>query len=139
MVRSRMRMSPELAFNRMQETAKSCGFILMTLDRYKQIYQCIRGFEMSGRHEEWKDYDQLTWMKRGVMLRKLAPLEKEIFVKSIDTLMNQANAHLVIDDELIGSRAKDVESKSVSNRKAGKEGPTADCIACSFTSVMYGV
>ena len=94
---------------------------------------------MSGRHEEWKDYDLSTWMKRGVMLRKLAPLEKEVFVKSIDTLLNQGNAHLVIDDELIGSRAKDVESKSVLNRKAGKEGPTADCIACSFTSIMYGV
>ena len=138
-LRSRMRMSPELAFIRMQETARSSGFILMTLSRYKQIYQCIRGFAMSGRHEEWKDYDKSTWMKRGVMLRQLAPLEKEVFVKSIGTLLNQGNAHLVIDDELIGSRAKDVENKSVSNRKAGKEGPTADCIACSFTSIMYGV
>ena len=78
-------------------------------------------------------------MGRGVMLRELEPLEKVIFTQSIDTLMHRCNAHLVTDDELIGSRAKDAKRKTVSNRKAGKEGPVADCVACSFTSVLYGV
>ena len=62
-----------------------------------------------------------------------------MFAKSIGTLMSKCKAHFLIDDELIGSRAKDVESKTVSNRKAGKEGTVADCVACSFTSVLYGV
>ena len=55
-----------------------------------------------------------------------------IFTKSINTLMHICNSHLVIDDELISSRAKDVETKTVSNHKAGKEGPVADCVACSL-------
>ena len=46
---------------------------------------------------------------------------------------------MVVDDELISSRASDVETKTISNRKTGKEGPVADCIACSFTSVLYGL
>ena len=44
-----------------------------------------------------------------------------------------------LDDELVGSRAQDVEFKTLSQRKAGKEGPVSDCIACSFTHVMYGM
>ena len=83
-----------MAFDRMQETVKGSEFILI-------IYKCIRGFSISGLHEDWNDYDETAWMKRGVMLRQLAPLEKELFVRSIDTLMNQANTHLVIDYELI--------------------------------------
>ena len=53
--------------------------------------------------------------------------------------MNRTNGSLIIDDELISSRAKDVESKTVSNRKAGKEGPVSNCLACSLTSVLYGM
>ena len=70
---SRLQISPELAFDRIQETVKSSGFLLMALSRYKHIYQCIRGFSMSGRHEDWNNYNESTWMKRGVMLRQLAP------------------------------------------------------------------
>ena len=68
-------------------------------------------------------------MQRGVLLRNLAPLEKELFSKSVETLLCRSDGNLVIDDELIGSRAKDVESKALSHRKAGKEGPASDAIA----------
>ena len=74
-------------------------------------------------------------MKRGKMLRWLESLEREVFTKSVDTLLNRRNGSLVIDDELISSRAVDVEQKTVSERKSGKEGPVSDCIACSLTSV----
>ena len=136
-LRSRLRVSPDLAFEKMKDTAKVSGFILMDLKRYKQIFTCIRGYPLDGRHKNYSD--EATWMKRGVLLRELQPLEKEVFSKSVETLLNRSNGHLVIDDELIGSRSKDVESKTLSNRKAGKEGPSADCVACSFTSVLYGV
>ena len=72
-------------------------------------------------------------------MKELRPLEKFFFERSIKTLLNRSNGSLVIDDELISSRAKDVESKTVSNRKAGKEGPVSDCLACSLTSVLYGM
>ena len=45
---------------------------------------------------------------------------------------------LVVDDELIGSRAQDVELKSLSYRKADKEGPVADCVADSILGIMFG-
>ena len=136
-LRSRLRVSPTLAFAKMKETAKFNGFLLMDISRYNNIYACIRGFSMKGRHKDFND--EVTWMRHGALLRNLAPLEQELFVRSVETLLNRKDCNLVIDDELIGSRAKDVESKSLSHRKAGKEGPTSDAIACSFTSVLFGV
>ena len=44
---------------------------------------------------------------------------------------------LVVDDELIGSRASDVENKSYQSRKAGREGPTADVVADSYSQIIY--
>ena len=46
---------------------------------------------------------------------------------------------MVIDDELVASRANDVVYKTLQYRKKGKEGQTADCVSCSFTSLMYGM
>ena len=66
-------------------------------------------------------------------------LEKEMFSRSIDTLLHKDNGVLVIDDELISSRANDVETKTVSQRKTGKEGPVVDCVSCYFTSVLFGL
>ena len=65
-------------------------------------------------------------------------LEKEMFERSVSTLLNKENSLLVVDDELTASRAEDVENKYLSNRKTGKERPVADYVACSFTSVVYG-
>ena len=136
-LRSRLKVSPELAFNKMQETAKYHGFPLMDRERYKNIYGSLRGFPLKGRHTEFND--EITWMRRGVLLRNLAPLEKDFFERSVETLLCRKNGNIVIDDELIGSRAKDVETKALSHRKAGKEGPATDAIACSFTSVLFGM
>ena len=44
-----------------------------------------------------------------------------------------------MDDELIGSRAGDVETKTLSCKKAGKDGPVADCVADSLLSIVLGM
>jgi hypothetical protein len=44
---------------------------------------------------------------------------------------------LVVDDELISSRANDVELKTVSSRKSGKDGPVSDCLSNSLSNVMF--
>ena len=62
-----------------------------------------------------------------------------MFTRSIGILLNRSKGSLVIDDELISSRAGDVEQKTVSERKLEKEGPISDCIAWSFTSVLFGL
>ena len=41
-------------------------------------------------------------------------------------------------NKLISTRADHIESKSLSNRKTGKEAHVLDFVACSFINVMYG-
>ena len=77
-------------------------------------------------------------MKHGRILRRLETLEKYIFKRSVETLLLSKKADvIVIYDKLILSRADDVESKKMSNRKSGKEGPISDCIAYSFTNDLF--
>ena len=52
---------------------------------------------------------------------------------------NKKNGILTYDDELVGSRANDVEQKGLSDRKAAKEGPVANCVSCSLTSILFGM
>ena len=60
-----------------------------------------------------------------------------MFEISVSTLLNGKSGVLVIDDELVSFCADDVKFKTLSNIKSGKEGPVADFLACSFTSVRY--
>lgn len=54
-------------------------------------------------------------------------------------LLNKRNGVVVVDDELVASRAKDVEVKTVSPRKSGKDGPVSDCLSDSSTGVLFGL
>ena len=100
----------------------------MDLYRYIHINKCIRGFSLEGRIIE--DDSNETWMKRGKMLSQLEAIEKMILRSQyVTTLLNKCGSVLVIDDKLISSRADDVETKTISNRKTGKEGPVSDCVA----------
>jgi len=45
----------------------------------------------------------------------------------------------VLDDELISSKAVDIEVKTLSSRKSGKEGSTVDVICDSFFQLIVGM
>ena len=69
------------------------------------------------------------------MMRRLNPLEIKMYNKCLVLMMNKKRGSLVIDDEMIGSRAKDVENKSVSDRKRAREGVKTDGLNCSQVGV----
>ena len=48
------------------------------------------------------------------------PLEKLLLSETRRLLIDPGNTDLVVDDDLISSRAKDVQCKTLSQRKAGK-------------------
>jgi len=73
------------------------------------------------------------------MLRNFSPLEIAMYKRSMQILFNSANGALVVDDELVVSRAQDVESKSFLNRKTEKDGPVVDCLADSTICLMLGM
>ena len=112
------------------------GFRPMEEARFKNIMTCIRGYDVSSRNG---DNSNESWMQRKNTLRHLNDLEKNIFKRSIRILMNTKNGHTVVDDEMQGSNATDVECKAYSDRKAGKNGPVADCLADSMICMLLGI
>ena len=52
-------------------------------------------------------------------------------------MLNKKNGLLALDDELVSSHATDVELKTVSDCKSGKEGPVSDCISDSQIGTLF--
>ncbi|KAG7360729.1 hypothetical protein IV203_035828 [Nitzschia inconspicua] len=75
-------------------------------------------------------------LMKHVASDKIVLIERDCFI-AIQSCT--PNGFIGLDDELIASRAADVEQKVVSNQKRGKEGPVADCIACSMLSMCCGM
>lgn len=120
----------------MPSLARQHGFMLMELARFKELLYCSRAFGTEGRNPK---KERSTWMRRGRFLRKINDLEVAIFKPSVEMLLNLKDGSIVVDDELIGSRAGDVELKTLSARKAGKDGPVADCVGCGMTAMVLGM
>jgi len=95
----------------------------MTRERYNQIMNNLRGFDMTRR----MILDvSASWNDQRNKLKNLHSLEKKVFDRSIEFFFDSMNSCVVLDDELIASKGEDVESKLLSDRKSGKEGPTTD-------------
>ena len=64
-----------------------------------------------------------------------------MFQPTLHIVMNRKCGEVVLDDELIGSRARGVNQarQTHSLRKAGKDGVVADCFACAHTGIMLGM
>ncbi|KAG7350219.1 hypothetical protein IV203_009579 [Nitzschia inconspicua] len=111
----------EVAFtNCVPRWVESGKWQLMTLPRFVALQNCTRGFAQIGRTG---CDEQEQWMEQGSLLKHMNDIEVAIFQRSVETLINYRNGCIVVDDELVASRATDVEQKVVSNRKRGKEGP----------------
>ena len=66
-------------------------------------------------------------------------LEKKMFERSVEIVNDTRYGGYVLDDELISSKASDIEHKVASDRKSGGEGPTCDCFCDSYVQLMLGM
>ena len=137
LLRSRFDMSSDKSWDEcLKPLATKHGFTLMEKDRFNNILTSIRGYDVVSRAGDGGDS---SWMQRKNLLRNLNELEKAIFKHSAALLFNTKNGTLVIDDELVASRAGDVEAKAYTMRKAGKDGPIADAMADSMICLLLGM
>jgi len=138
LIRSRFRLSTPVAYKQfLLPLEKSENITLTSQSRFVDIIPRIRGYDVSGRSGD--DTLEDTWMQDKNRLRNLEELEEKMFAPSIKLIMNKRSGELVLDDELIGSRSNDVECKTLSYRKAGKEGPVVDAIADSHLGCILGM
>jgi hypothetical protein len=135
-LRSRFRVPSKESWELMKTIAVQNHFKLMPLERYNNIMTCLRGYDVPSRTGGGNGDE--TWLRRRNLLRQLNPLEQSLFKESVSVLFNTRNGCLVIDDELIASRAQDVENKTLSARKTGGEGITADMIAEALMCLLLG-
>eukprot|EP00984_Skeletonema_dohrnii_P027846 scaffold17539_cov76-Skeletonema_dohrnii-CCMP3373.AAC.1 len=136
LLRSRFRMSTKMAWTTvLSSIAKANGFELMDMSRYNNILTCIRGYGISNRSG---DNGTDVWIQRKNMLRNLNPIEVQMFNTSANLLFNKKDGRIVVDDELVSSRAKDVETKTISDKKAGNEGTIADQVSDSNVGFLLG-
>jgi hypothetical protein len=108
----------------------------MPRERFVQILTNLRGFDMRRRII---NSSSARWIDQRNTLDHLHLLEKKIFEHSIEFFFDSSYSCLVLDDEMIGSKALNVETKIVSDCKAAGEGPTCDCICDSLFQFVLGV
>jgi hypothetical protein len=77
--------------------------------------------------------DQVNW------LYHMHNLEKKMFERSVEFFFDNRYGGYMLDDELISSKASDIEHKVVSDRKSGGEGPTCDCFCDSYVQLILGM
>ena len=78
-------------------------------------------------------------MEQNNILCQIHPIEQLYFERTISVMRNKKNGLLVLDDELVSSHATDVELKTVSDCKSGKEGPISDCISDSQIGTVFAM
>lgn len=137
LLRSRFDVSTEKAWSDfMEPLAVKHGFTLMPVARFNNILTSVRGYDVNSRAGDSGDS---SWKQRKNLLRSLEEIEKAMFNRSASFLFNTKNGVLVVDDELVGSRASDVESKAHSQRKTGVDGPVSDAMADSMICLLLGM
>jgi len=102
---------------------------VMKQDRFKEILCHLKGFCSGSQNSLALSH---TWDDQRNLLKNLHPLETRMFERSVCFFFDSINGAYVYDDELIASKAKDVELRTLSDRKTGGEGPTVDCLCDSF-------
>jgi len=115
---------------------KLTGCANVKLDRFREILHNIKGYDCSNRKEH-RTSDQ--WSDQRNLLHNLHPLEQKMFERSTDLFFDREYGCYVYDDELLASKATDVELRTLSDRKAGGEGSTIDCICDAFLQVVVGM
>ena len=95
------------------------------VDRIRFIARNILAHPATGRG----DMGESTWIAQRDETQQLETFEKMAFSMTRKIFLTPVHTFATLDDDLYGTRAKDNQNKSLSSRKADREGHTADAIA----------
>jgi hypothetical protein len=110
---------------------------VMSNEWFNEIMKNLRGFEVSMCHGGGRSS---TWCDQKDKLHFFHFLEERIFERSRGIFFpRDRGGCYVLDDELISLKAVDIEVKTLSSRKSGKEGSTVDVLCDSFFQLIVGM
>ena len=78
----------------------------------------------------------LIWNSNNDKTHQLGPYEDIVFKSSRDLFFIPNHLTVILDDDLIGSRSKEIQNKLLSQRKVAKEDYAADLLCENFMSVV---
>jgi hypothetical protein len=119
-------MSVENMWNHMNSLTNG---LCMTHLRFKQIADNLRGYDS---HSQVIDNPDSTWTDQRNKSDQMHTLEMKFFERSVEFFFDSQFGCYVLDNELLASKAADVEYKQLSDRKAGGEGPVSDAVCDAF-------
>jgi hypothetical protein len=94
-------LSPELSY----ENLKKLGWHVLDKGRYYEILRYIRAYHADNREGSWDG----GWLAQGDLTTNFGEIEELLLKESRRLFFHPASSCLVIDDELISCRAKDVQ------------------------------
>ncbi len=83
--------------------------------------------------------NNLIWVAQRDLVQNLPYLEEKIFERSKNFFFDTRSGCYTLDDQLLPSKATDLESKTLCSSKTGKEGSTSEITCDSFLQVVLGM
>ena len=131
-------MSTTKSFTLVNHIALDEKFQLMEQERYASL-SSLTGYPISGYKLDETRKSADTWKEVNISFQYFVDVGRIFFKRSVEIRLNKKNGKLVVYDELIASKSGDVKLIFFSERKHGKEGHIADCVACYLTNVILGM
>lgn len=105
------------------------------VDRVSFIFHHLLAFPPTGLG----DLVDEVWYRQRDDTQRLDMFENSAYEMTINFFLAPSHSFLTVDDDLYGSRSRDVPVKNFSTRKADKEGQSADAICDALFRVTLGV
>lgn len=104
-------------------------------DRMRFISQNILAYPATGRGNMGVE----VWSSQRDATSRLDPFEKTAYHMSRNIFLTPAHTIVTLDDDLYGTRSKDNQVKTLSARKADREGHAADVVSDALFRLTYAV
>lgn len=104
-------------------------------DRMSFINSNVMAFQATKRGKESDD----EWAAQRDATQRLDNFERTAYEMSRNVCLSPNNTTVTLDDDLYGTRARDNQVKTLSARKADKEGHSADVICDAIFRITLGV
>jgi len=122
-----------LCFERTIQLLAELGNIPPSLERIRFIAGNVKAYSPTGRGEE----GAMQWFAQRDRTRHLSEFETLAFRETKKVFFSPLQLLATLDDELHGTRAVDNQVKTLSDRKADREGHSADLVADALFRIVF--
>lgn len=117
------------------DVLKQYGAVVPPIQRVRWIAAHLIAFPVVGRGGDGFS----NWTSQRDQTPNLSEFERVAFKDTRRIFLHLLHLTLTLDDDLFGTRATDNQVKTLSCRKADREGHSADTVACAISRVVFAL